>query len=305
MKQKSDEKRTTPALSFGLPVRNGARFIRRALDSLEAQDFHDFEVVVCDNQSTDETGDIVEEFARRDPRFKYYPNETNIGQIENFKRVFELSSGRYFRWIGFDDWLEPSYARRCVEALEANPEAIGVFTFWCNADDEGNEERITFNGHPVDSKFPLVRIGDMLWALQTPIGIDPMYSTLRSSLVRKTGMLPKSPWNDRAMALDLALHGPFCHIDEFLSTRRQSPAPPEERMAEFHLSTAVRPATKKRLAPRWTMYRDLAKVVLGSSLNPAERVLGAAMVVSYGGLHHVRSLARRVVKRVKPPRAAA
>jgi glycosyltransferase involved in cell wall biosynthesis len=106
-----------PVLSFGLPVRNGAAFLRRTLESLETQDFRDVEVVVCDNQSTDETGAIVKEFASRDPRFKYYLNETNIGQIENFNRVFELTNGRYFRWIGSDDWLDPSYARRCVEAL--------------------------------------------------------------------------------------------------------------------------------------------------------------------------------------------
>lgn len=283
-------------LSFGLPVRNGVPFIRRALESLEAQDFGDFEVVVCDNQSTDETGDIVKEFARRDPRFKYYLNETNIGQIENFNRVFELSNGRYFRWVGSDDRLEPSCARRCVEALEANHDALGVFTFWRNADDEGNEELVTYKGHPVESRSPLHRVADMLWALQIPIGIDPMYSTLRRSLVKKTGMLPVSTWNDRVMAMDLALTGPFCHIDEVLSTRRHSPAPANQRVAAFHPSITAKGATEVRLAPRWTMYRDLAKVVLGSSLGPAKRALGTALVVSFGGLHHARGLARRTAK---------
>jgi glycosyltransferase involved in cell wall biosynthesis len=302
MTQNETEKPTEPMLSFGLPVRNGASFIRRALESLEAQDFDDFEVVVCDNQSTDETGNIVTEVANRDPRFKYYLNETNIGQVENFNRVFELSRGRYFRWLGFDDQLEPNCARRCVEALEANPDAIGVFTFWRKGDDEGNEELTTFKGNPLHSKFPLHRIADMLWALQIPIGIDPMYSTLRRSLVEKTGMLPVSPWNDRAMAMDLALNGPFCHIDEFLSTRRESPAPAHERLAEFHPSIATNSSAKERLAPRWTMYRDLAKVVLGSSLSLAERALGTALVVFYGGLHHARSLVRRTVRLIRPRR---
>jgi glycosyltransferase involved in cell wall biosynthesis len=286
-------------LSFGLPVRNGVPFIRRALSSLQAQDFDDFEVVVCDNQSTDETGDVVREFASRDPRFKYYLNETNIGQIENFNRVFELSSGRYFRWVGSDDQLEPSCARRCVEALEANPDTIGVFSFWRNADDEGNAELITYRGHPVESKFPLRRMLDLLWALQIPIGIDPMYSTLRRSLVEETGMLPVSPWNDRAMAMDLALTGPFCHIGEYLSTRRHSPAPVKERLAEFHPSITAEEAAKERFAPRWTMYRDLAKLVLDSSLGPAERAVGMALLASFCGLHHARGLAERAAELVR------
>jgi glycosyltransferase involved in cell wall biosynthesis len=287
-------------ISFGIPVRNGARFIRRALESLEAQDFHDFEVIVCDNQSTDETGDIVKEFARRDPRFRYCLNETNIGQLDNFNRVFRLSSGRYFRWVGVDDWLEPSCARRCVEALETSPDCIGVFTYWKKADDEGNQEIVTYKRHPVESRLLLPRMTSMLWQQQIPIGIDTVYSILRRSMVEKTGLFPVSPWNDRVIAMDLALTGPFCHIDECLSTRRHSPAPAQERLAEFHPSIKAEAGNEDRFAPRWTMYLDFAKVVLGSSRSLAERVLLAGLVVFYGGLHHARSLARRAGRLVRP-----
>lgn len=298
--ERAEEKRAEPMISFGIPVRNGAQFIGRALESIEAQDYPHFEVVVCDNQSTDETGDIVKGFARRDSRFRYHLNETNIGQLENFNRVFELSRGRYFRWVGVDDWLEPSCARRCVETLEANPDCIGVFTFWKKADDDGNEEIVTFEGHPVESRSLLPRMASMLWHQQIPIGIDPVYSVLRRSMAAKTGLFPVSPWNDRAIAMDMALAGPFCHIDECLSTRRHSPAPAKERIAEFHPTITAEGATETSFAPRWTMYRDLAKVVLGSSLSPTERVLGTALVVSYGGLHHARGFVRRAAKLVRP-----
>jgi len=296
MKQNRAKRRSEPMMSFGIPVRNGERFIRRALESLEAQDFEDFEVIVCDNESTDDTGAIVKEFADRDPRYKYHLNETNIGQLDNFNRVFELSTGRYFRWVGVDDWLEPSCARRCIEALEANPDCIGVFTFWRKADDDGNEEIVTYPGHPVESRALLPRLASMLWQQQSPIGIDPVYSILRRSMVEKTGLFPVSPWNDRAIAVDLTLAGPFCHIEECLSTRRHSPAPPKERLAEFHPSITVDGDSQERFAPRWTMYRDFTKIVLGSPIGPAERVLGIGLVVSYGGLHHARGLVRRVGK---------
>lgn len=283
-----------PALSFGVPVRNGARFLPRLLASLEAQDFDDLEVVVCDNQSTDETKDIVESFAQRDPRFKYFRNETDIGQIENFNRVFERSTGRFFRWIGSDDWLEPSYARKVVEAFEAHPDAVGVSTLWRYVDDEGNAELMEYSGRRADSKHALHRMSRMLLFLQAYQEIDPIYSALRSSVLRESGMLPIGPWTDRVLCLELAILGPFAHVHEYLANRRNAREPAKVRLARYHESIKeVERATKVRLAPRWTMYRDLAGVVRESDLGPAKRALGTGMVVAYGGAHHVRALARR------------
>ena len=108
-----------PRLSFGLAVWNGEDTIRQCLDSLLAQDFTDFEVVVSDNASTDGTSQILEEYAARDPRIRVSRNQENIGQIENVNLVCRQSRGEYFRWIGVSDWLEPHYASRCVEALDA------------------------------------------------------------------------------------------------------------------------------------------------------------------------------------------
>ena len=99
--------RPLPRVSFAIPVRNGERFLGRALDSLLAQDFDDFEIVVCDNASTDKTPEVMRRYAERDRRVRCTRNEEDIGQIENFNRVYELARGEFFRWMGADDWLEP------------------------------------------------------------------------------------------------------------------------------------------------------------------------------------------------------
>jgi glycosyltransferase involved in cell wall biosynthesis len=117
-----------PRVSFGIPVRNGGSFLGRALDSLLAQDFDDFEIVVCDNASTDKTPEVMQRYAERDPRVRCILNEEDIGQIENFNRVYELSRGEFFRWMGADDWLEPAYARKCVAVLDTRPDAVGATT---------------------------------------------------------------------------------------------------------------------------------------------------------------------------------
>ena len=94
-----------PRVSFGLPVRNEEKCIRRCLDSILAQTFTDFEVVVCDNASTDGTRKILEKYAARDSRVRLFLNEENIGQIENCNLVVRVSRGEYFSWIGANDWL--------------------------------------------------------------------------------------------------------------------------------------------------------------------------------------------------------
>ena len=70
---------TTPRVFIGLPVYNGARFLAAALDSLLAQSYRDFTLLISDNASTDETPQICAEFVARDPRVRYVRQPTNIG----------------------------------------------------------------------------------------------------------------------------------------------------------------------------------------------------------------------------------
>ena len=286
---------TIPRLSFGVPVRNGGPFIRRLLESLEAQELREIEVVVCDNQSNDETSEIVQEFARRDHRFRYYLNEVDIGQIKNFNRVFELSRAPYFRWIGADDWVVPAYGRKCVAALDANPDAVGVTTLWRYVDDDGHEWVDDYTGRRVESTSALGRMSRMLWLLQSNLGADPIYSTLRSDVLRNSGLLAVSPWTDRMLALELAIAGPFCHVHECLAVRRNAREPAKVRLARYHNSIReVERATEVRLAPRWTLYRDLTKVAAAPQQSIAVRSLGSILVVGSGGLHYARVLPRYV-----------
>ena len=101
-----------PKVSIGLPVYNGAEHLRSALDALLAQTFTDFEIIVCDNRSEDETRSICQEYAAKDSRIKYSLNETNIGAMNNFNRVWELATGEYFKWASHDDWISPRYLEK-------------------------------------------------------------------------------------------------------------------------------------------------------------------------------------------------
>src|SRR5512145_868606 len=113
-----------PRVSIGLPVYQGARFIRNALESILAQTHEDFELIISDNASTDGTEAIVRAYAERDRRVKYHRNARNVGAAQNFNRVFSLASGEYFQWVAHDDVLAPACIARCVEVLDRERDVV-------------------------------------------------------------------------------------------------------------------------------------------------------------------------------------
>lgn len=112
-----------PQVSIGMPVHNGARFIREAIDSLLAQTFSDFELIISDNASIDITEAICREYAAMDQRIRYVRQPENLGATANFIFVLDKAVGRYFMWAAADDiwdinWLESLsemvYKKKCV-----------------------------------------------------------------------------------------------------------------------------------------------------------------------------------------------
>ena len=126
-----------PKVAIGLPVYNGERYLEAALDAIQAQTFTDYEVVICDNASTDRTEAICRAYEARDQRIRYYRNPANIGAAPNFNRTFELADGEYFKWFAADDLITPDYLEQCVAALDRNPDAVLCYTRVLVIDDDG------------------------------------------------------------------------------------------------------------------------------------------------------------------------
>jgi glycosyltransferase involved in cell wall biosynthesis len=111
---------TTPLVSVGMPVYNGERHLREALDSLIAQTHRDFELIVADNASTDGTQAICEEYAARDRRISYFRHTRHTGAIDNFAFVFRRSRGKYFMWAAHDDKeADPRYLEGLLGEMES------------------------------------------------------------------------------------------------------------------------------------------------------------------------------------------
>jgi len=219
-----------------MPVYNGESTIRRALDSLLAQTLPDFEVVVSDNASTDRTETICGEYAARDPRVRYYRNPTNLGQIANFNRVFELSRGEYFRWVGCNDWWSPYYAERCAAALDAHPEAIMASCFHEYHGDDGRVWYEEYHGPRVTSPQAHKRFIRMLWFFRASrYFFDPIYSMHRRKTLEKTALLRMMLGADYVLAAELSLLGPAVHVPEKLVFQHVTPpASADEQIKRFN-----------------------------------------------------------------------
>jgi glycosyltransferase involved in cell wall biosynthesis len=121
------EKHESPIVGIGLPVFNGESFLRRALNSLLAQSFVNFELVISDNASTDKTREICEEYAGLDARIRYIRQASNLGGLENFNFVLRETNGQYFMWAAVDDQWDPEFIQTLLAALEKDRTAVGAF----------------------------------------------------------------------------------------------------------------------------------------------------------------------------------
>jgi glycosyltransferase involved in cell wall biosynthesis len=111
-------------VSIGLPVFNGENYLEAAVDSILAQTFKDFELIISDNASTDRTQEICQRYCGRDSRVRYFRSEQNHGAAWNFNRVFELASGEYFKWAAHDDMIAPDFLQKCVAVLDEDPTVV-------------------------------------------------------------------------------------------------------------------------------------------------------------------------------------
>lgn len=108
-------------ITVGLPVYNGENYLAAAIDSILAQTYPDFVLLISDNASTDGTGDICHAYAKKDARIRYIRQPRNIGAAANYNFVAAQCDTPYFKWAAHDDVLGPEFLQTCLDALERDP----------------------------------------------------------------------------------------------------------------------------------------------------------------------------------------
>ena len=106
----------TPAISILVPTYNGAAYLGECLDSILAQTFLDFELLIVDDGSTDDTLAIAEAYAKQESRIIVKRNSANLGLVQNWNRCIELTRGQWIKFVFQDDLIAPTCIAEMLEA---------------------------------------------------------------------------------------------------------------------------------------------------------------------------------------------
>lgn len=218
---------STPLLSIGLFVYNGEPFLEETLDSILNQTFTDFELIISDNASTDRTGEISQAYGKRDNRIRYYRGEKNMGAGWNVRRVYELATGKYFKWAAADDILAPEFLQRCVEALESDPDCVVAYTRTKEVDENGTfiknyvapmKTKNYVTPISTDSNDPVTRFRGMLLNLHMCYQI---FGVMRMSALRQIPPQGSYVNSDGVLLAQMSLLGRFYEVPEHLFISRR------------------------------------------------------------------------------------
>lgn len=188
-----------------MPVRNGSASIERALDSLLSQTFSDFEVLVGDNFSTDDTFEIAMSYAAHDPRVRVFRQGPHSAAT-NFEMLFGKSSSDLFMWAAHDDRWAPTLLGDALDHLASGPAYVSFN--WFVGDIEAMQG-VTNSRHPLrfvshhDANYRLLR---SLSLHHHSFKCNLVYSVFRSDFLRQV-MVNASIANDDHMASTIAWTG--------------------------------------------------------------------------------------------------
>lgn len=269
-----------PRVSIGLPVYNGQEYLGETLDSLLAQTFSDFELIICDNASEDATQEICETYARQDDRIRYYRNEQNLGAAKNYNKTFQLAVGEYFRWNSYDDTCAPHYLERSVHELDHEPGVIVCYSRTLLIDGKGDVLEYYSDDLNLRSPLPRERFGKLL---RTPGWCNPIFGLMRTRLLAKTPLIGAYPRSDRTLLGQLALMGEFSELPEYLFSRRvhekiSTEVNVSERDLAAWFDTSIR---GKLIFPRWRRYFEYIKAIMTAPISIVDRAYSLSYIAGF------------------------
>ena len=261
----------TPRVSVVVPAYNNAPYLAATLDSILAQDFADFELVVADHSSTDATAQVLARYAAHPKVRVLEPTPAGGGALANWNRVSAHARGGLLKLVCGDDLVAPGLLREQVAALDANPGAVLVA---CSRDLVDATGRIVIRGRGLAGLEGRVSGADALRATVragTNIFGEPGCVLFRRDLLEREGGWD-STWPyliDQATYARILLHGDMVALRRPLASFRISAGQWSVRLLGQH-------AAQSRAVHRWL--RQTQPGLLGAG----DVMLGDARAVAMG-----------------------
>lgn len=297
--QMTDQRVSTPLVSIGLPTFNGARFLEGTLDALFAQDFTDFELIIGDNGSTDDTERICRR-AAKDRRVRYDRSPTNRGAAWNYNRVLDVARGEYFKWAADDDVCLPTFLLRCIDELERAPTAVVAWPRTLLIDEHGDTiGELDDHDLEVRGADPVARLATVL---RHRVEWHPVFGVMRTAALRRSQGIGAFVSADIALLAELALVGEFRQVPETLFLRRYHSGRSLVANASFEAHAAWYDPTRTRhkpVMPNLRLTRELLRRVAHAPVSPTKKVRASGAVLSCWAVPHWRHIGGEV-KRALP-----
>lgn len=210
---------STVAVTIGIPVYNGEKYIVETLDSVLAQTHQELEIVIADNASTDGTQAILRHYEELDPRIRVIYNEVNVGAAGNYNLVLHEATSDFFAWLSADDVLEPTFIERNLQLLLDNPDAVGSYADAKRIDQFGADRgdyRKAMADMQLSSTKPGVRFSSAVLGFPAIV----LFGVYRRDAMLDTPGHGAFIGGDRVFVSEMALKGRILRADELLFRRR-------------------------------------------------------------------------------------
>ena len=253
-------------ITIGLPVYNGEQSIAKAIESILLQSFENFDLLISDNASSDNTEKICKRFAEKDKRIRYVRQPKNIGMHPNFKFVLDnaLPNAEFFIFAASDDQKSPSFLEKNIFFLRENKDFVASTSPNCHESNVGNKNRydvFSFKGSRYERietffKYP--------WNTQ---GI--YYSVFRKDIIKKASCYLEDDYIAADWVVDFFLinYGQIARIESELLILGESGASMQK--SPWH------PYTPKKIELLIPLFRfnKVAFPILFSIKNRAKRLI--------------------------------
>lgn len=252
-------------LTIGVPAYNAAATLPSTLDSILAQSYPDFTVLVADNASTDETADVLSDYAAKDKRVRIIRHDENLGGAANFSCLPHLAKTSFFKWQAADDLIGPDMVKRGMEVMDHHDDVVLAYGKTIMIGEDGEYWRRHEDNLHLMHESAADRLSAFVkrqWLCNAQFGV------LRRDAILKTSLLQPQPSSDLTMLAELALQGKFWEIPQWLFFRRMA----ADSMGLGNLSDEAKAAwldprtLRIEKSPQLRVFMDTNKSILTSGL---------------------------------------
>lgn len=258
------------SVTLGMPIYNGQRYLRAALDSVVAQDVDDLEILISDNGSTDDTAQICQHYAGTDSRIRYVRHSENMGGVPNLNYIIQEARAPWFKWAFYDDVLRPGYVARCMEAIRSGGSGVVGAHTRVQVIDESDEviEDRDDSGIGADASMPHERLANVYRKLANQL----QFGIMRTDSLRRAGGHGSYYAADMTLLTSVLIEGPMVQVEEPLLWLRKHPAQfGNDRFSEMRFY--AKPGQSGKYLPWIWLNAQMARTILLSDqpLSLAER----------------------------------